>query len=237
SKSTGPPIGMRPLNSSGSFSSMDSYDQALQQFQQHQSQFRLQQLSSSSSSVGQQFRGMKSAQQPSPDSFNLRGLLNIMRTGDNDSMILTQGIDLTTLGLNMSSNESVHKTFASPWSEEPAKGDPEFTVPPCYYSKQPQPLSQAFFSKFPLETIFYVFYSMPKDEAQLYAGNELYNRGWLYHREQRFWFMRVPNVEPLVKTNTYERGSYIIFDPNSWDTIRKDNFVVHYEVLEKRPTL
>lgn len=48
-----------------------------------------------------------------------------------------------------------------------------------------------------------------------------YNRGWFYHREHRLWFTRVPNMEPLVKTNTYERGSYYCFDPNTFDTIRK----------------
>ncbi|KAL0369750.1 UNVERIFIED_CONTAM: putative NOT transcription complex subunit VIP2 [Sesamum angustifolium] len=34
--------------------------------------------------------------------------------------------------------------------------------------------------------------------------------------------MRVANMEPLVKTSAYERGSYICFDPNTWETIRKD---------------
>lgn len=48
-----------------------------------------------------------------------------------------------------------------------------------------------------------------------------YNRGWFYHKEHRLWFTRVPNMEPLVKTNTYERGSYHCFDPNTFETIRK----------------
>ena len=48
-----------------------------------------------------------------------------------------------------------------------------------------------------------------------------YNRGWFYHRELRLWLIRVANMEPLVKTNTYERGSYLCFDPNTWDTVRK----------------
>lgn len=48
-----------------------------------------------------------------------------------------------------------------------------------------------------------------------------YNRGWFYHKEHRLWFIRVPNIEPLVKTNTYERGSYHCFDPNTFETIRK----------------
>jgi len=78
---------------------------------------------------------------------------------------------------------------------------------------------------------------MPNDEAQLYAANELYHRGWFYHKEHRLWFIRAPNVEPLVKTNTYERGSYLYFDPVTWENTRKDNFVVHYEMLENRPHL
>nr|AFK43385.1 unknown [Lotus japonicus] len=78
---------------------------------------------------------------------------------------------------------------------------------------------------------------MPKDEAQLYAANELNNRGWFYHKELRLWLIRVPNIEPLVKTNTHERGSYHCFEPNTFEIIRKDNFVLQYELLEKRPHL
>ncbi|XP_009598260.1 putative NOT transcription complex subunit VIP2 isoform X2 [Nicotiana tabacum] len=235
----GPPgIGLRPLNSSGTVSGIGSYDQLIQQYQQHQgqSQFRLQQMST----LGQPLRdqSLKSMQsQVAPDPFGMLGLLSVIRMSDPDLTSLALGIDLTTLGLNLNSAENLYKTFGSPWSDEPAKGDPEFTVPQCYYAKQPPPLNQAYFSKFQLDTLFYIFYSMPKDEAQLYAANELYNRGWFYHREHRLWFMRVANMEPLVKTNAYERGSYICFDPNTWETIRKDNFVLHYEMLEKRPVL
>lgn len=234
-----PGLGLRPHNSPSSVSSMGSYDQFLQQYQQqqNQSQFRLQQMSA----VGQPFRdqGMKSMQatQGASDPFGLLGLLSVIRMSDPDLTSLALGIDLTTLGLNLNSADNLHKTFASPWSDEPAKGDPEFTVPQCYYAKQPPPLSQAYFSKFQLDTLFYIFYSMPKDEAQLYAANELYNRGWLYHKEHRLWFTRVSNMEPIVKTNAFERGAYICFDPNTWETIRKDNFVVQYEMVEKRPAL
>ncbi|PHU15908.1 putative NOT transcription complex subunit VIP2 [Capsicum chinense] len=238
-QSGGPPgIGLRPLNSPSSVSGISSYDQLIQQYQQQQqqtqSQFRLQQMSA----LGQPYRdqGMKSMQaQTAPDPFGMLGLLSVIRMSDPDLTSLALGIDLTTLGLNLNSAENLHKTFGSPWSDEPAKGDPEFTVPQCYYAKQPPPLNQAYFSKFQLDTLFYIFYR--QDEAQLYAANELYNRGWFYHREHRLWFMRVANMEPLVKTNAYERGSYICFDPNTWETIRKDNFVLHYEMLEKRPVL
>ncbi|XP_039026414.1 probable NOT transcription complex subunit VIP2 isoform X1 [Hibiscus syriacus] len=239
SQTSGPPgIGLRTLNSSNTVSGM-GYDQLIHQYQQHQnqSQFRLPQMSP----LNQSFRepGLKSMQatHSNPDPFGLLGLLSVIKMTDPDLTSLALGIDLTTLVLNLNSSENLHKTFGSPWSDEPAKGDPEFTVPQCYYAKQPPALHQGYFSKFTVDTLFYIFYSMPKDEAQLYAANELYNRGWFYHKEHRMWFIRVPNVEPLVKTTTYERGSYHCFDPKSFETIRKDNFVVHYEYVEKRPAL
>ncbi|KAG8494986.1 hypothetical protein CXB51_012706 [Gossypium anomalum] len=210
-QNSGPPgIGLRPLNSSNTVSGM-GYDQLIQQYQQHQNQspFRLQQMSA----VNQSFRepGLKSTQaaQSNSDPFGLLGLQSVIKMTNPDLTSLALGIDLTTLGLNLNSSENLHKTFGSPWSDEPAKGDPEFTVPQCYYAKQPPAWHQGYFSKLQWMRCSIYFTGMPKDEAQLYAANELYNRGWFYHKEFRFWFMRVPNVEPL------------------------DNFVVHYECWKR----
>lgn len=147
-QSSGPPgIGLRPLNSPSSVSGIGSYEQVLQQYQQHQnqSQFRLQPISP----VGQPFRdqGVKPIQaaQAASDQFGLRGLLSVIRMSDPDLTSLALGIDLTTLGLNLNSAENLHKMFGSPWSDEPAKGDPEFTVPQCYHAKNPPPLSVSLF--------------------------------------------------------------------------------------------
>ena len=115
----------------------------------------------------------------------------------------------------------------------PAKGDPEYTLPQCYVQPAPR-LQQGLFTKFQEETPFYIFYSMPNDEAQLYAANELYHRGWFYHTENRLWFIGAPNVEPLVNPNICECGSYLYFDPVTWENARKVNFVVQYEMLEKQ---
>ncbi|XLR54218.1 hypothetical protein S83_004890 [Arachis hypogaea] len=187
------------------------------------------------STVNQSFwdQGMKAMQttQSTPYPFGLLGLLSVIRMSDPDLTSLALGIDLTTLGLNLNSSENLHKTFGSPWSDEPTKGDLEFNVPQFYYAKQPPAymltaycmMQQGYFSKFLVETLFYIFYR--------------HNRGCYYHKENRFWFIRVPNMEPLVKTNTYERGSYHCFDPNTFETVHKDNFVLHYEMLEKRPPL
>ncbi|CAD6242068.1 unnamed protein product [Miscanthus lutarioriparius] len=172
-----------------------------------------------------------------PDPYGLLGLLGVIRMNDADLASLALGIDLTTLGLNLNSPDNLYKTFGSPWSNDPAKGDTDFRIPACYFSEQTPPLQPLLFQKFHILILFYIFYSMPRDEAQLYAANELYNRGWFYHKEVRLWFTRTANVEPLVKTHLYERGSYLCFDPDIWDSVCKDNFVLYYELVEKRPAL
>ncbi|WJX50340.1 putative NOT transcription complex subunit vip2 [Trifolium repens] len=234
-QTSGPPgIGSRPSSSPNTVSGMGSYDQLIQQYQQHknQSQFHLQMPSLNQSFRDQDMKSMQAAQS-TPDPYGLLGLLSVIRMNDLDLASLALGIDLTTLGLNLNSSENLHKTFKSPWAEEPAKGDPEFNVPQCYYTEQPPALNHLYFSKFSLETLFYIFYSMPKDKAQLYAANELNRRKWYYHTEYQLWFSRAPNVEPLVKTNTYERGTYHCFDPSSFETVRKDNVILQYEKLER----
>ena len=169
---------------------MGVYNQLLQQYpSQNPSQFRLQQMPP----LGQ-FRdpSLKSATSPTPgasgpDRFGLLGLLSVIRLNDLDLSSLALGIDLTTLGLNLNSNDTLYKTFGSPWADEPVKGEPEFVVPPCYYAKPPPELhvscysllclcfsflhltsdsgwvQQGFFSKFKLETIFYIFYRFGLD--------------------------------------------------------------------------
>jgi CCR4-NOT transcription complex subunit 2 len=51
----------------------------------------------------------------------------------------------------------------------------------------------------------------------------------------QMWFHRMPGTEPLVKTATYERGSYLYFDLATWSQGRKDNYVLDYDKLETLP--
>ncbi|MCO5581238.1 hypothetical protein L7F22_035116 [Adiantum nelumboides] len=230
------PVSMPNLRTTGNPSSgLGPYEQLVQQYQQHhsQSQFRL--GAHQMAAVGQPPRelGLRTL---SIDRFGLLGLLGVIRMTNPDLTTLALGTDLTTLGLDLNARDNLYKTFASPWAEGPAKGEPEFTLPQCYVHEAPT-LQPGLFSKFQQGTLFYIFYSMPNDEAQIFAANELYNRSWFYHKELHTWFTRVPNVEPLVTTPTYERGSYYYFDVNAWDIGRKDHFVLHYEMVEKVPLL
>ena len=154
--------------------------------------------------------GKNPSQQAAPDRFGLLGLLSVIRMTDPDLTTLALGTDLTTLGLHLNSPENVYKTFQSPWVDNPLRPEPDFKVPACYLHNPPR-LQPGYFSKFQQDTLFFIFYSMPSDEAQLFAADELASRGWWFHREGKVWLTRIPNTEPLLKTDRYERGSYYVF--------------------------
>jgi hypothetical protein len=63
-----------------------------------------------------------------------------------------------------------------------------------------------------------------------------YNRNWRYHREHRLWLTKEPGTEPISKTATYESGTYIFFDPTTWEKVKKETVLV-YESLEGPPLL
>jgi hypothetical protein len=79
------------------------------------------------------------------------------------------------------SRRPLYATFGSPWADIPCTRDPQFTLPQCY-AMPPTALKTAHLEKFQLETLFYIFYAMPRDVLQAYAAQELYNRKWRYHK-------------------------------------------------------
>jgi len=144
--------------------------------------------------------------------YGLLGLLDVIRMTNPDLNTLALGSDLTTLGLNLNSAECLYSTFASPWAEAPTMREPQFSLPMCYYM-QPPPLKTSHLSKFQLETLFYIFYAMPKDVLQAYSAQELYNREWQYHQDMKLWFKRGSSADGLSTTN----HQYIYFDINTWE--------------------
>ncbi|PWZ15931.1 putative NOT transcription complex subunit VIP2 [Zea mays] len=129
-------------------------------------------LSYQASSDPQQYKdqSQKSVQgtQAVLDPYSLLGLLSLIGMKEPGPTTLALGIDLTSLGLNLNSQDNLYKTFGSPWSSEPAVGEPDYQIPACFSTKPPPALQ-----KFHPLTLFYIFYSMPKDATQLYAANEL----------------------------------------------------------------
>lgn len=156
------------------------------------------------------------------DKYGMRGLLRVLnpppgKTGD--VSLLSLGMDLTQLGLDLNSTDPLIDSFDSPWDdyrkrvEQGAQVGEEsnFKLPSCYYMSPPA-LKASHFGRFQLETLFYIFYSLPQDLLQALAAVELHNRQWRYHKELKLWFTRAPGSEA-----TYDRGAYIYFDISSWE--------------------
>lgn len=53
----------------------------------------------------------------------------------------------------------------------------------------------------------------------------------------QIWLTAISGVEPQLKNDQMERSSYYIFDTALWEAVRKDNFVLHYDAIERAPGL
>jgi len=146
--------------------------------------------------------------------YGLLGLLSVIRMTDADRNRLALGSDLTVLGLNLNSNDNLYSTFGGPFSDKPATREPHYQLPMCYYM-QPPALKTGHLSKFQLETLFYIFYALPKDVLQAYAAQELYTRDWRYHVESKVWFKQATPSD--VPNGNVAAGQYIYFDINTWE--------------------
>mmetsp|Transcript_2079 Transcript_2079/g.3202 ORF Transcript_2079/g.3202 Transcript_2079/m.3202 type:complete len:278 (-) Transcript_2079:65-898(-) len=145
--------------------------------------------------------------------YGLLGLLGIIRVSDGNAS-LALGTDLTRLELELNSSEPLYTTFAGPWATNTTNNtkenkllvQPYYSIPPCYYTPQVPPLKTGHLAKFPLETLFYIFYAIPQDILQAYAAQELYARDWNYHKELKIWMIRNTNTttsNTIITNNNY----------------------------------
>lgn len=135
------------------------------------------------------------------DRYGLLGLLHIIKTQDPDLSMLTLGSDLTALGLDLAAtefvttpflfflpaprsktntiriqmNSNLYSSFITPWSDSKTalalNIEPEFHLPSCY--NVVPPAAQTKIGNFSDETLFFIFYSQPRDSMQEMAAHEL----------------------------------------------------------------
>ncbi|XP_014674513.1 PREDICTED: CCR4-NOT transcription complex subunit 2-like isoform X2 [Priapulus caudatus] len=175
------------------------------------------------------------------DQFGIVGLLTFIRAAESDPNLvsLALGSDLTTLGLNLNSQENLYPTFGGPWAEAPCRPqDIDFHVPQEYLCNIAirDKLAPIKLNRYGEDLLFYMFYTHGGDVLQLAAAAELYNRDWRYHKEERVWISRAPGMIPIEKTAQYERGTYYFFDAQNWRKVAKE-FHLDYDKLEDRPHL
>ncbi|CAI7676864.1 unnamed protein product [Penicillium pancosmium] len=176
------------------------------------------------------------AQMSELDRFGLAGLLRMIHSESPDVASLAVGQDLMTLGLDLNQPEPLHTSFASPFvsSMSAVPLEQDFSLPSCYNVANIQPL-QSRIPGFSDETLFYIFYSMPRDIVQELVAEELMGRKWRYHKLERCWLTRDETYPgPMdVERGVSERGVYLLWDPASWKKIRRE-FILRYEDLDNR---
>ncbi|XP_034664353.1 regulator of gene activity isoform X1 [Drosophila subobscura] len=173
--------------------------------------------------------------------FGMVGLLTFIRAAETDPNLVTLslGTDLTGLGLNLNSQESLHTTFAGPFVEQPCRAqDVEFNVPPEYLINFAirDKLTAPVLKKLQEDLLFFLFYTNIGDIMQLMAAAELHSREWRYHVEEKIWITRIPGINQYEKNGTKERGTFYYFDAQSWKRLSKV-FQIDAEKLDKCPNI
>lgn len=102
---------------------------------------------------------------------------------------------------------------------------------------QSNSLKPSYFEKFHLETLFYIFYYMPRDALQNYAADELNKRKWKYHIDLALWFQYDTQGEDKNDKNNSDNLFY--FNPNEWKIckygyghINKSSFLSEIEITK-----
>lgn len=141
---------------------------------------------------------------------------------------LSQGVDVTTLGLDFSKKYLSH-SFESPWQETSRSHvkpyESETITPPA----QPVTIETQLKTLTELE-LFYLFYSQSKTILQELSARELGERNWKYHKELQVWLTKADGLEPTPVGFGCEDGNYKIFDPARWEYVNKQ-FRLYYNSL------
>ncbi len=64
--------------------------------------------------------------------------------------------------------------------------------------------SQKYLDNFDEKTLFYIFYYMPRDTMQLFAGANLYKKGWVFNHKNQIWFKKNKDGEKWIYFNPLE---------------------------------
>ncbi|CZT98949.1 CCR4-NOT transcription complex [Plasmodium falciparum IGH-CR14] len=153
--------------------------------------------------------------------YGLLGILKVIKMTDPNLNILAIGSDLTTLGLNLNSPNYICTSVSSPFSENPIENEEDFIKPVSYLNTKFQ-IRLSLLLKLQTETLFYIFYNLPRDVLQAYAASELYIRKWIYHIIYKKWF--TPN-NATSTINLEKCASWIYFDPLTWSKKTYNNYL------------
>lgn len=175
------------------------------------------------------------------EKFGMKGYLALAEGPNPALRSLARGQDLAQLGLNMNSDTPLLSSYTGPFAPpnthplRPLEGD--YHTPDCYTVKKVAPL-QTRINSFSDETLFYMFYSMPRDYMQILVAQELMERKWRYHMGEQMWMMRDDNAGGYAYNDdrSSEQGYYIWWDKGLWKKVRRA-YTLRYADLDDMPNV
>lgn len=167
------------------------------------------------------------------DKWGLKGLRTLMNNYP-DYNALAHGVDLSNLGLNLGSDETIADKMYSLFDSEPPRPVvPKFQIPDCYRVGNVQPIEHKIQS-FNEETLMWIFYSCPGDRKQILAASELMGRNWRWHKKLQIWLTKDDMMHPQVLDRGIERGYYVVWDTSVWHKERRE-LTLHHADLAGNP--
>lgn len=174
------------------------------------------------------------------DKYGMKGFLALAEGPNPTFRSLMRGQDLAALSLNMNSDQPLLPSYTGAFGTaqtHPLRPlDSDYSIPDCYTVKKVAPLHTRI-NSFSDETLFYIFYSMPRDYIQVLVAQELMERKWRYHTREQMWLMRDETSNyPRSEDQRSEQGYYIWWDKNLWKKVRRP-YHLNYEDLDDVPAV
>ncbi|KAK6103150.1 NOT2 / NOT3 / NOT5 family protein [Brugia pahangi] len=130
----------------------------------------------------------------------------------------------------------IHQKYGGPWAKRPNHAPHiEVKIPEEYKlnSLIGDKLAQMKFSLLEEDALFYIFYNYPGEQYQIAAAYGLYGKEWRYHKVERLWVRRFSYESVTEQTNTFEKGTYYVFDSVHWRKMPR-KMTIEYKDLESR---
>lgn len=168
------------------------------------------------------------------DKWGIKGLLALMAKYPAYNA-LVHGMNPADFGLDLNSDVPFSEQSLSLFDHAPPKppAPPKFNLPECYTVRNTQPIEQKV-TNFTEETLLYMFYANPQDKHQFLAAQQLYLRGWRWHKVMRCWLTKDTEMQPVLIAPETERGYYVIWNTSAWGRERRE-LVLVYQDLENLP--
>ncbi len=184
---------------------------------------------------------LKTGTPPAPvDDLGILGLSAIIRRAHAQPESLALGLDSeSVIQTTGPATALLCQAAGSPW----ASGPPV----PAVYRAEAVPPAAGRMAAFAEETLFYMFYAMPRDRMQELAAHELtVNRAWRLLKADGVWFKPssalvgdslTEGISALRLSPGPAAGSarsYIVWDPVTWSKVRRELPPISDEMVETR---